>query len=114
MHTLYGHVHHSLLAFPDGRILMTYAARIGELDGQLYHGHEAVFSHDHGKTWDWARRLILFRGTDGTMHSPQSVLLSNGRVLTVVMHPVSYTWRDEQAKGNLIGISNVSVVIWQP
>ncbi len=114
VHSLYGHVHHSLLRFPDGRILMTYAARLGELDGRLYHGHEAVISHDHGKTWDWERRYILFRGVDGTMHSPQSVLLNDGRVFTIVMHPVSYTWRDKQAKGNLIAISNVSAVIWKP
>lgn len=114
VHSLYGHVHHSLVTFPDGRILMTYAARIGELDGRLYHGHEAVFSHDHGRTWDWARRFILFRGTDGAMHSPQSVLMDDGRVVTVVMHPVSYTWRDEDARGNLTALSHVSAVIWQP
>lgn len=114
VHSLYGHVHHSLMTFPDGRILMTYAARIGELDGKTYHGHEAVFSHDHGQTWDWGRRYILFRGTDGAMHRPQSVLLSDGRVLTVVMHPISFTWKDEQTQGNLIGISQVSTVIWLP
>lgn len=114
VHSLYGHVHHSLLTIPDGRILMTYAARIGELDGRTYHGHEAVFSHDNGRSWDWERRYILFRGTDHAQHSPQSVLLSDGRVLTVVMHPVSYTWRDRDTKGNLIGLSNVSVVIWSP
>jgi len=114
VHSLYGHVHHSLITFPDGRILMTYAARVGELDGRTYHGHEAVFSHDNGRSWDWPRRYILFRGTDGAMHSPQSVLMDNGRVLTVVMHPVSYTWRDADTKGNLIGLSHVSAVIWQP
>ncbi len=114
VHSLYGHVHHSLITFPDGRILMTYAARIGELDGRTYHGHEAVFSHDNGRTWDWARRYILFRGTDGCMHSPQSILMDNGRVLTIVMHPVSYTWRDNTTRGNLIAVSNVSAVLWQP
>ena len=31
-----------------------------------------------------------------------------------VMHPVSYTWRDAGTKGNLFGLSDVSVVIWQP
>ncbi len=114
VHSLYGHVHHSLITFPDGRIMMTYAARVGELDGRIYHGHEAVFSHDHGRTWEWARRIILFRGTTGEMHSPQSVLMGDGQVLTVVMHPVSYTWRDAEARGNLIGLSHVSAVIWQP
>ena len=114
VHSLYGHVHHSLLTFPDGRILMTYAVRIGELDGRSYNGHEAVFSHDNGRTWDWEHRYILFRGTHGSQHSPQSVLLSNGRVLTVVMHPMSYTWADRETKGNMIAFSNVSAVIWQP
>lgn len=114
VHSLYGHVHHSLITFPDGRILMTYAARLGELDGLLYHGFEAVFSHDNGRTWDWPRRYILFRGTDGSMHSPQSVLMDDGRILTAVMHPTSYTWRDADARGNLWALSNISVVIWQP
>ena len=36
-HELHGHVHHNLLTLPDGRILMTCAARLGELDGRLYH-----------------------------------------------------------------------------
>ena len=114
IHSLYGHVHHSLLTLPDGRILMTYAARIGELDGRLYRGFEAVFSHDHGKTWDWQHRYILFRGPAAPPHSPQSVLLDDGRIFTVVMHPTSYTWRDANTKGNLIALSNISTVIWQP
>jgi hypothetical protein len=114
VHSLYGHVHHSLVSFPDGRILMTYAARIGELDGRTYHGHEAVFSHDHGRTWDWSRRYILFRGINGVMHSPQSVILSNGRIMTVVMHPISFSWQDEQTEGNMVGISQVSAVLWIP
>ena len=114
VHSLYGHVHHSLLTFPDGRILMTYAARVGEIDGRLYNGHEAVFSHDNGRTWDWERRYVIFRGTSGSQHSPQSVLLADGRVLTVVMHPVSYSWADKETTGNLIAVSNVSMVIWTP
>jgi hypothetical protein len=114
VNSLYGHVHHSLVTFPDGRILMTYAARLGELDGRLYHGCEAVISHDHGRTWDWPGRFILFRWPDGSMHSPKSVIMDDGRVLTVVMHHTSYTWRDKQTHGNLLALSNVSVVIWNP
>lgn len=85
-----------------------------ELDGRIYNGHEAVFSHDNGRTWDWERRYILFRGTHGSQHSPQSVLLSDERVLTVVMHPMSYRWADEETKGNMIALSNVSAVMWRP
>ena len=114
VHSLYGHVHHSLVVFPDGRILMTFASRLGEFDGRLYHGCEAVFSHDHGRTWEWERRFILFRWPDGSMHSPQSVRLDDGRVLTVIMHHTSYTWRDKQTHGNLLAMSHVSVVIWEP
>ena len=114
VHSLYGHVHHSLLPFSDGRVLMTYAVRLGELDGRNYHGHDAVLSHDNGRTWDWTRRFILFRGgADYSQHSPRSVMLDDGSVLTVFMHPVSYSWADEDTRGNLIGISNVSVIIWQ-
>ena len=125
VHSLYAHVHSSLLRLADDRILLTYAVRLGEIDGQLYHGHEAVLSHDHGQTFDWAHRFVLFRGTDGAMHSPQSVQLplspgtADPRILTVVMHPISYTWRgDEDAQttgtANLTGLSNVSCVVWSP
>ena len=50
VHSLYAHVHSSLLTLPDGRILLTYAARVGEIGGQLYHDHEVAVSHDHGAT----------------------------------------------------------------
>ena len=43
-HFLYGHHHMELLTFDDGRILMTYMARIGEIEGATYHGVEAVLS----------------------------------------------------------------------
>lgn len=114
VHSLYGHVHSSLLTFPDERILMTYAARIGELDGRMYHGHEAVFSYDNGETWDWEHRFILFRGTGPSMHSPQSVLLSDGRVLTIFMHPILYTWQEDGISNKGTQFSNVSVRIWSP
>ena len=51
------------LAFlPDGRLLMTHAARIGELDGRIYRGYEAVVSEDNGRTW---RDLSARGGTRG-------------------------------------------------
>ena len=100
VHSLYAHVHSSLLTLDDGRIVLTYAVvhskssnatnvlcnalgpmrgtgtvvghirchmtmalharsqRLGELEGRLYHGHEAVISHDHGVSWDWGRRWV--------------------------------------------------------
>jgi len=59
----YGKTHSELLTLPNGDILLTYAIRMGELDGKIYHGIEAVFSHDNGVTWDWVHRYILFRWT---------------------------------------------------
>ncbi|MAV33870.1 MAG: hypothetical protein CMJ59_00295 [Planctomycetaceae bacterium] len=111
--TLYGHVHQSLLRLADGRLVMTYGARIGELDGRDYQGIEAVISHDHGRTWDWERRYILFRGTSSHMQSPQSVVLSDGRILTCFMHHVDFPWAtDEDRRGKLRYVSQVAVVIW--
>jgi hypothetical protein len=118
-HFLYGAHHSNLATLPDGHILMTYAARMGELDGMTYHGVEAVLSHDHGATWDWKHRFILFRWPNHGPHSPQSVSLSDGRILTVFMHDTQYSWTDGEAHpyrdGATLGIvGNVSVVIWSP
>ena len=119
LHNLYGHHHTNLLTLPDGRILMTYAARIGELDGRTYHGVEAVFSHDNGASWDWKHRYILFRWNNQVTHSPQSVWLSDGRILTIFQHDMSYSWTDsdlapEKNGVNLVMLGNVSAVIWSP
>ncbi len=115
IHLAYGHVHQSLLPFPDGRILMTYASRIGELNGRTYHGIEAVMSHDHGKTWDWAHRYILFRWSSGYIHGPQSVLLSDGRVLTSFMYHTDFPWANgDPDQGPIRFMGHASVVIWSP
>lgn len=114
-HFKYGYMHTHLLPLPDGRIVLTYAARIGELDGMNYHGIEAVVSSDNGMTWDWEHRFILFRWTDQCTHSPQSVQLSDGRILTVFLHGKNFTWTDREertVKTNLLYLGNVSVVIW--
>ena len=109
----YGKTHSELLTLPNGDILLTYAVRMGELDGKIYHGIEAVFSHDNGVTWDWAHRYILFRWPmHQSMHSPASVMLSDGRILTVFLYHYDTPW----GKG-AIGLQNlgmVSAVIWTP
>ena len=89
---------------------MTYAARIGELDGRVYHGIEAVMSYDNGVTWDWQHRYILFRASNGPMHSPQSVLLSDGRVLTVFMEHKDFSHKATPE----MRIQYTSAVIWSP
>ena len=107
----------NLHPLPDGRILMTYAARLGEVEGVTYHGVEAVLSEDHGATWDWQHRYILFRWPDQITHSPQSVRLSDGRILTIFLHGTSFSWTDGDLPAtkngiNLVHLGNVSVVIW--
>ena len=119
VHVCYGHVHQSLINLPDGRILMTFAARIGELEGRTYHGIEAVLSHDCGATWDWEQRYILFRWSDQSMHSPRSACLADGRILTVLMCNSNYPWTggdlpDTPAASSLLGIGHVWGVIWSP
>jgi len=121
VHFRYGKVHAKLLNLPNGDILMTYIARIGELDGLTYHGTEAVVSRDHGKTWDWEHRYILFRWHTQQMHSPDSVLLSDGRILTIFQHDDSASWNNREGawnsgkwKGGMNLVGNVSVVIWSP
>lgn len=113
---LYGHHHQNLRLLPDGRLLMTYASRIGELEGMPYHGTEAVFSHDDGKTWDWNRRYILFRElSDQLTHSPGSVMLSDGSILTTFLHTKGFTWDDGTVgPKSQKTIGNVSAVIWRP
>ncbi|MFH1007772.1 MAG: sialidase family protein [Candidatus Latescibacterota bacterium] len=113
---LYGHHHMNLRTLPDGRLLMTYASRIGELEGMPYHGIEAVLSHDDGKTWDWNRRYILFRElSDQLTHSPGSVMLSDGSILTTFLHTKGFTWDDGTVgPKSQKTIGNVSAVIWKP
>jgi hypothetical protein len=112
----YGHHHMNLRRLPDGRLLMTYAARIGELEEMPYHGIEAVLSRDHGRTWDWDRRYILFRELSSQiMHSPGSVVLSDGRILTTFLHTKGYSWDDGTVgPKSQKTIGNVSAVVWRP
>jgi len=116
-HFRYGRHHCTLLNLPDGRILMTYLVRIGQLDGKVFHGIEAVISNDNGQNWDWDHRYIISRHPLGSTHSPQSVRLSDGRILTVFQCDMSYTWTENGGNPrnngiNLTMLGNVSVVIW--
>ncbi len=133
----FGRVHANITVVPDGRLIMTHAARIGELDGRIYRGYEAVVSTDHGRTWDWLNRYIIYRSNDPSMHSPRTVVLNDGRLLTCFMHHITCSWTDlperlphywtseiglspEQrpmisnpnAGANFIGLGQISAVIW--
>lgn len=115
VHFQYGKVHSKLLTLNNGDILLTYAARMGELDGEMYHGIEAVLSRDNGKTWDWDHRFILFRwAMHQSMHSPQSIELPDGRILTLFGYHYDARWNEGPlgAPGYPLGIT--SAVLWSP
>ena len=113
VHFRFGKTHSELLTLPDGNILLTYAARIGELDGLPYHGIEAVLSRDDGRTWDWANRYFLFRwDMMASMHSPQSILLSDGRIMTVFLYHYDAPWGKRLIPAAL-NIGMVDAVFWR-
>ena len=115
VHFKYGKVHTDLITLKDGRILMTYAARMGELEGKIYHGIEAVISRDHGRTWDWDRRFTLFRwAMHQTMHSPCSQQLTDGRILTVFLYHYGAQWGDRTVGGPGRTLGITSAIIWSP
>ena len=79
---------------------------------KTYHGIEGVLSHDHGQTWDWQNRFIIFRWLPGEgVHSPISVQLADGRILTVFQHDEAGRYNRNGAAGRA-NIGRVSMVIW--
>ena len=115
VHFKYGKVHSDLVKLKDGRLLLTYAARMGELDGMIYHGIEAVISGDHGKTWDWDKRFILFRwAMHQSMHSPCSLQLADGRILTLFLYHYGAQWGRNTVGGAGRTLGITSAVIWSP
>ena len=115
VHFKYGKVHTKLLILHNGDILMTYATRMGELDGEMFHGIEAVLSRDNGRTWDWDNRFILFRwAMNQFMHTPDSLELADGRILTVFAYHYHPSWGQGAlgAPGYPMGLT--SAVIWSP
>ena len=113
IHFKYGKVHSDLIVLKDGRLLLTYAARLGELDGHVYHGIEAVISRDHGRTWDWDKRFILFRwAMHQTMHSPCSLQLKDGGILTVFLYHYGARWGNGAVGGPSRTLGITSAVIW--
>ena len=113
VHFKYGKVHSDLVRLRDGRLLLTYAARMGELDGRIYHGIEAVVSRDHGKTWDWDRRFVLFRwAMHQTTHSPCSLQLEDGRILTLFLYHYGARWGKTGVGGPGRTLGITSAVIW--
>jgi len=126
-HFLFGRVHANITALADGRLVMTHAARIGELDKRIYGGVEAAVSYDNGRTWDWDGRYILFRCPQGhKLFNPRTVQLQSGRMMTVIQNYMLYSWSDlgkdeveewddswrQLPAANYIGLGNVYVVLW--
>ena len=115
VHFRYGKVHSRLLTLKNGDILMTYAARMGELDGQIYHGIEAVLSRDHGKTWDWDHRFILFRwAMHQSTHTPVSIELPDGRILTLFLYHYNASWGEGSLGNPGYPLGITSIVFWTP
>lgn len=124
---LFGRVHANLITLPDGRLVMTHAARIGELDKRIYGGVEAVVSYDNGRTWDWDARYILFRCPQGfKLFNPRTIMLKDGRLMTAIQNYRHYTWSDVRREevpdawgecsglplANYLGLGNVTIVLW--
>ena len=92
---------------------MTYAVRMGELEGEIYHGIEAVLSRDGGRTWSWDRRFVLFRwAMHQSMHSPVSIELSDGRIFTLFLYHYDAPWNKGSFDSAVLG--STSAVIWSP
>ena len=90
----WGRHHPSLVLLPGGRILMTYAVRLGYPDsaqGFPQFGVEAVISRDNGRTWDLSHRYVLATWTGNlkderswfcSVQSTSTVRLPDGALLT--------------------------------
>ncbi len=74
-----------LLTLPDGKLICTYARRVGRSSvWNPAHGIYATLSTDGGKTWDGANEIQLLPTVPiYQMGSPASCVLSNGDILTV-------------------------------
>ena len=115
VHFRYGKVHSELLTLKNGDILLTYAARMGELDGCLYHGIEAVLSHDDGRTWDWDNRFILFRwAMHQSTHSPVSIELTDGKILTLFGYHYDAKWGDGTLGADGYPLGMTDALFWSP
>ena len=115
IHFDYGRMHTDLITLANGDIMMTYASRMGDIDGEMFHGVEAVLSHDNGQTWDWDNRFILFRwAMHESMAWPVSMELADGRILTLYTYHYHPSWGEGAlgAPGYPMGIT--SAVIWSP
>jgi hypothetical protein len=74
-----------------------------------------VLSNDHGKTWDWDNRFILFRwAMHQTMHSPCSLELADGRILTLFLYHYDAQWGKKDAGGPSRTLGITSAVTWSP
>jgi hypothetical protein len=88
----HGRMHPSMAVLPDGTLVLTYVVRTGALkpehrlqdaDGFSQWSVEALVSHDHGVSWDLARRYVLGSWSGaGQSQSTSTVVLPDGWLLT--------------------------------
>lgn len=117
----WGHHHPSMVILPDGRIVMSYVARLGypsNAEGFPQFGIEAVVSSDNGETWDLDHRYILAAWVGqiktphwrywGSAQSTSSVLMPDGTILTAFGTGFNIT-----EAGIAKDIKDVAVVRWR-
>lgn len=108
-----GHVHTSFNWLSTGDLLLTYAVRMGQLDGKVSHGIECVVSHDQGETYDWNHKYIVARFDNALAHSPSSIQLGDGRILTTYMDDIVGSWVDDGSNTSVHALGKVSSTIWE-
>ncbi len=93
-----GHPPSGLVKLRDGRLVLTYGYR------HLPYGIRAVLSRDEGLTWD-TKHIITLRndGANYDLGYPRSMLLDDGRVLTIYYF---VTAADH--------ITHIACTLWQP
>lgn len=98
----YGQVHPHLLDLPGGRLLCCYTNR------NFPFGAQAIISKDEGRTWSEDNPYILtWFSWDSTCGFPNSVLLSDGSILT------AYTYRKYRGLEKTEDEVYSDVVRWQ-
>lgn len=98
VHSLSGEVHDNLIRLKNGKLLLTYARRLG-LDRGI---HTMIWS---GK--DWKYEAYIAPIDNESAHSPSSVELKNGQILSVFMQDVQNSYeigKDEVSIGEVRGV----------
>jgi len=117
----YGRHHPSMVVLPNGAILMTHVVRRGypnDAEGFQQFGVEAVVSHDHGASWDMARRYILHKWSANrkdrrawwaSSQGTSTLLLPDGHLLTAF----GTGYRSPGEAGKAFAPRDVGLIQWR-